>query len=249
MTLSVERYLESILWHGEAMVTAVEEGGPDLPIPTTPGWAMRDLVKHQGEVHRWATGIVATPRMEPWNASEEEVVGGVWPDDDSLVEWLRDGVDALGSALADAPEDLDCWTFMESPSPRIFWARRQTSEIAIHSADAELAAGIEPTIAPDVAADGVDELLIASLTRPDRGPRSDTPMTIAIESTDTGHRWFGTIAEDAFTSERSDRAAACTVRGSAATLDLFLWNRLDRSAVEVEGDETVLQVWRDGAQI
>lgn len=35
---------------------------------------------------------------------------------------------------------VDCWTFLDAPSPLAFWARRQAHETAIHRADAQLAA-------------------------------------------------------------------------------------------------------------
>jgi uncharacterized protein (TIGR03083 family) len=209
---------------------------------------MRDLVQHTGKVHRWATGIVAHARTEPWNASPSEIVGP-WPSDEGLVDWFRSGVDALGSALADAPDDLVCWTFMEAPSARIFWARRQAHEVAIHCADAELAVGRTTAIDPALAADGVDELLVASLTRKGRGPRSDVMRTLAVESTDTSDRWVSTISSGEFVTDRSDSNADCTIRGTASSLDQFLWNRLDRSAVEIEGDPSVLYIWRTGARI
>ena len=38
-----------------------------------------------------------------------------------------------------------------------FWGRRRAHEAAVHLADAQLAAGRDVDLAPDVAADGVDE--------------------------------------------------------------------------------------------
>ena len=32
--------------------------GADAPVPTCPGWTVRDLLAHQGMVHRWATAVV-----------------------------------------------------------------------------------------------------------------------------------------------------------------------------------------------
>ena len=54
----------------------------------------------------------------------------------------RQGCADLVAALAAAPDDLECWTFLPAPSPRAMWARRQAHETAIHRVDAELAAGL-----------------------------------------------------------------------------------------------------------
>ena len=44
--------------------------GLDAPVPTCPGWTVRDLVTHQGLIHRWATanvrGVTARPDAEVW---------------------------------------------------------------------------------------------------------------------------------------------------------------------------------------
>ena len=38
-------YLEAIRLYGSAMADAADKAGPELPIPTCPGWLMRDLVR------------------------------------------------------------------------------------------------------------------------------------------------------------------------------------------------------------
>ena len=54
-------------------------------------------------------------------------------------------------------------------------------------------------------------------------------------------------------SETSTAAASVsadyTIRGSASNLFLFLWNRIGRSSIDVEGDARVLDVWRDTARL
>ena len=230
------------------MADAADTGGPEVPIPTCPGWVMRDLVRHTGEVHRWATGIVAVARTDAWNAPPSEIVGA-WPDDGDLAKWFGDGVERLLEALTTAPDDLECWTLMAAPSPKLFWARRQTHEIAIHCADAELAIGRATLIDPAIAADGIDELLVAFLTRRGRGPRTDLARTLAVETTDTNDRWHSAISAGEFATARTDDPADCTIRRTASTLDQFLWNRVDRDEIDIEGDPTVLDIWRHGARI
>ena len=106
---------------------------------------MRDLVRHMGGVHRWATGYVAGRRTEPRGVGLEEVGGHLagrrrsWPPGSST------GAPTSWRAGRAHPTTCECWTFLPAPSPLAMWARRQAHETAIHRVDAELAAGIAVT--------------------------------------------------------------------------------------------------------
>ena len=97
---------------------------------------MRDLVRHIGGVHRWATGYVGDRRTEMWDVDHEDIAG-TWPADLDLIDWFREGHTRLVHTLASAPPDLDCFTFLAAPSPLAMWARRQAHETAMHRFDAE----------------------------------------------------------------------------------------------------------------
>ena len=138
--MEVAVHIDALRSEGELMAAAVEGSDPGAPVPTCPEWAVRDLVRHMGGVHRWATGYVAGARTEMGGPGLDEIVG-VGPDDAELAGWLRQGSAALVGALTAAPADLVCWTFLPAPSPLAMWARRQAHETAIHRVDAQLAAG------------------------------------------------------------------------------------------------------------
>ncbi len=73
--------------------------GHDTAVPTCPGWTVRDLVAHQGTVHRWATGIVlGEERRDPGHDEQEGRSSG------DLLGWLDEGVKALLAALARGPQ-------------------------------------------------------------------------------------------------------------------------------------------------
>src|ERR1700752_1604641 len=55
----VPGYIGALRGEGELLAAAAERAGMGAPVPSCPGWAVRDLLKHTGYVHRWATGIVA----------------------------------------------------------------------------------------------------------------------------------------------------------------------------------------------
>lgn len=69
-------YVEILDREGALLAEAAETAGSDAEVPTCPGWRVRDLLRHTGMVHRWATAFVAegTPvpgvptTRPPWTA-------------------------------------------------------------------------------------------------------------------------------------------------------------------------------------
>jgi uncharacterized protein (TIGR03083 family) len=247
--VDVPSHIARLRTEGELMAQAIEAVAPTAPIPTCPEWTMRDLVLHQGEVHRWACAHVAGRRTEP--VGDDEDVVGPLPADADLSPWFRDGCAALVDALEQADPALECWTFMKAPSPLAFWARRQCHETAVHRVDAQSASGAITPIPADIAADGVDELLTGFITRSKTRLRSDVPRTIAVRTTDTSDAWLVRVSADPVVTERgsTDAEADCTVSGGASDLELFLWNRFGRETVDVAGDASLLDLWRDTVTI
>jgi Mycothiol maleylpyruvate isomerase N-terminal domain len=104
--------------------------GLDAPVPSCPGWAMRDLLAHIGFVHRWVAGYVQNGRTEMVDEPDEAGVLAAAPPDYELLPWVAEGHASPVSALLSAPADLRCWTFLSAPSPLAFRARRQAHETA-----------------------------------------------------------------------------------------------------------------------
>lgn len=236
---------------GRLLASAARRAGPDARVPSCPEWRVRDLLAHTGRVHRWATAFVAEGRTEPMDAETRARYQGVPPGDADLPTWFADGHAALVAALEAAPPDLACWTFFPAATPLDFWARRQAHETTIHRVDAELAAG-GPATEPDaaLAADGIDELVTAFLTRRGR-LRADPPRTLAVRAAGTGRSWLVRIGPDGVRTRRDavSEPADCTLTGPAAALYLLLWNRTGTEAVRVSGDPAVLRLWRERAAI
>ena len=57
------------------------------------------------------------------------------------------------------------------------------------------------------------------------------------------------LGSDGALGARGAADAECVVGGPASDVYLFLWNRLDPSALEVEGDRSVLRTWRETVTI
>jgi uncharacterized protein (TIGR03083 family) len=243
--VEIAEHIAALRADGDLLATAAAAVATDAGIPTCPEWTMRDLVLHQGQVHRWATFNVTHPSSERADASE---VTGPTPDDGALIDWFRDGHHALVEALETADPDVQCWTFFGAPSPLAFWARRQCHETGMHRADAESASGRISPFPPAVAADGIDELLTGFITRPGGRLQSEAPRTLLARTTDTNNAWLVTIA-DTVTTERAAGAADCTLSGTASDLHLFHRNRGTVDALEVDGDRSLLDLWRDTVTI
>jgi uncharacterized protein (TIGR03083 family) len=226
---------------GRLLVEAAVAAGPDASVPTCPDWTVTDLLLHTAGVHRWAADIVARGLSEPDN-DEEYFRDG--PRDHRAVDEYVDAHAALCSALAEAPADLECFTFLPAPSPLAFWARRQCHETAIHRADADAAAGIRTRFDRELAADGVDELLTCFVPRPRSRLRSDVPWTFTVTTSDTDESWTVWVSDEPPRTERTAlRGATCTVGGPAEDLFLLLWNRGSTDGLDVDGDATRLEQW------
>jgi uncharacterized protein (TIGR03083 family) len=244
--MEIPELIDAIRSEGDLMATAADKTSADTPIPSCPEWCMRDLVRHQGEVHRWATAIVRDGLQRP------DVPEPVWPEDDELVSWFRDGCAALVGVLERADADLDCFAFLPAPSPVHFWARRQAHETGIHRADAEGAVGPVTPFDPGVAVDGIEEMLYGFASRSRSKLRSPAPVTLGMETTDADAAWRVTVDPDRVEVARRDGGAIdadCVVSASASDLYLLLWNRAPRSVAEITGDANVLDLWSDTMQI
>jgi uncharacterized protein (TIGR03083 family) len=245
-------FIAMLAEQGRLMVAAAQAAGPDAAVPTCPEWAVRDLVRHQGGVHRWATSIVGTPRTEFWDVDLPDVVGA-WPADDDLTKWLGNGISDLVGTLRAADPGLVCWTFLAAPSPLAMWSRRQAHETSIHRVDAELAAAWPVTAFPaPFAADGIDELLAAFITRPHGRLRSDPPVTLRVRCADAPAQWLVRIGPDGVTTDAGTAVSDstdCTVTAPAGDLYLALWNRKEASDLALEGDRGVLDLFLDRVHI
>ncbi|MFG2143484.1 maleylpyruvate isomerase family mycothiol-dependent enzyme [Streptomyces sp. NPDC048696] len=231
---------------GRLLADAASSAGPDAAVPTCPDWQVRDLVRHTGTVHRWATTFITEGHTAFHPAPEETDLDGA-----ELFDWFREGHGALVDALAKAPEDLECWHFMPAPSPLAFWARRQAHETAVHRVDAESARGGELTLpAPEFAADGIDELLCAFHAREKSRVRTPNPKALRVRPTDADAVWTVHLSDGVPRTVRDDDGAAdCELSGTAYDLYLALWNRKPLSSVALAGDASLAELWRDNSAI
>ncbi|GGU46348.1 maleylpyruvate isomerase family mycothiol-dependent enzyme [Streptomyces lavendofoliae] len=249
--MEITEHIKYLACDGQLLADAAELSGPGAPVPACPDWQVRDLLRHTGAVHRWATAFVTegytSPRPFP---AEPDLDGG------ELLDWFREGHGRLVAALTEASDALECWTFLPAPSPRAFWARRQAHETAVHRVDAQSALGAdvaEP--APGFAADGIDELLRGFHAREKSRVRTSEPGVLRVRATDTGDVWTVHLSDRVPRAERtSEGPADCELSGPAAQLYLTLWNRPPTSAdgvtaVTASGDERLARLWRETSAV
>jgi uncharacterized protein (TIGR03083 family) len=250
----VPGYIAALGREGDLLAAAAKRAGMGAAVPSCPDWAVRDLLKHTGYVHRWATGIVAQGLGRPAGGASEEEILAQGPGDAELPGWFREGHAALVRALSEAPPDLDCWAFLAAPSPLAFWARRQAHETAIHRVDAEQAAGRASASAfePAFAADGVDELIMGFLARSiRRGSWPGLDAGLAIHTADGAESSDWLVAGGAGEPgvSRGTGEAGCDVTGQARDLYLTLWNRRQADGLQVTGDPGILAAFTRTLQI
>ncbi|MFD5794287.1 maleylpyruvate isomerase family mycothiol-dependent enzyme [Streptomyces diastatochromogenes] len=241
-------FLEILDREGRLLAAAAERAGTDAKVPTCPEWQVRDLLRHTGAVHRWATEFVADRHTAPRPFADGPDLDGA-----ELVTWYRDSHRLLVETLAAAPADLECWTFHPAPcpSPLAFWTRRQAHETAVHRYDAEAArGGTASPIATEFAADGIDELLRGFHARSRSRVRTERPRTLRVRAVDGGADAVWTVrlsAEPPVTSRDGSGEADAELAGPADQLYLALWNRTP--VPSVTGDRSLATLWRERSGI
>ncbi|GGM08678.1 maleylpyruvate isomerase family mycothiol-dependent enzyme [Nakamurella endophytica] len=255
--LPVERYLEVLALAADELLAHAGAAGHDARVPTCPEWTVADLVAHQGVVHRWAAGHLELGDRADGAALERDAEASRPAGRAELEDWFRSGARQLAAAVERAPDDLSALRFLAEPPPaRLFWARRQAHETSVHRVDA-LAARLgrapvaaEVGVPASVAADGIDELLCGFLPRPRSRVRTADPLTVAVLPDDVDAAWTVRLSDATPATVRGvdeSEPADATVRGTAAELYLWLWNRGD--GVRVSGAAGLQDLWRAGMQV
>jgi uncharacterized protein (TIGR03083 family) len=244
-------HIKALDREGRLLLAAASAAGTNAPVPSCPGWEVRDLLAHIGFVHRWAARYVAEALTEMVDEPDEAAILSAAPPDSSVLSRVAGGHAELVEVLSSAPSDVQCWTFLPAPSPLAFWARRQAHETAVHRVDAEQAAGARSTpFDAEFAVDGTDEVLLGFFSRPRRGAALDVrPGTIGLEATDAGSAWSVRIEPEGIETRRGVDESDLLVRGTASDLYLFLWNRLQwdghsHEGLELVGRQDLLSSWR-----
>ncbi|MDX6428201.1 MAG: hypothetical protein QOE54_567 [Streptosporangiaceae bacterium] len=251
LPLSYDRYYAETEAQTAGIVEVLRSADPALPVPTCPGWTLTKLIRHVGRVHRWAAASVtrrATEYVDPKGLDD-----AVPPEDtEGLAAWLTAGAERVVQAIREAGPEARVWTWADEQSAG-FWARRVAHETLVHRADASLAVDGDFEPAPEVAADGISELL-GLIASPKVGERrtafaelTGDGQTLHLHATErrlgAAGEWQVCRTPDGVVWEHGHAKGDVAVRGPAADLLLVLYRRLPASKVEVLGDERLLDHW------
>lgn len=217
----------------------------ELPVPTCPGWTLRDLAAHLGDGRRaWAAtidaGPTATTKSTPKNALPAP------PDREALLEWSAAATQELLVALTNSGPDRSCWTWWggsQSPQTSGAVGRHQLQEIAVHTYDAQLTVGVGQPLPVEVALDGVEEFLFTCNATTLAWPHAPAAIDYVA---DEGRSWRlrlsanGAYATRTVASENLDDPADAGLCGSASRLVLTMYGRAPVSDLEVTGKVAVI---------
>jgi uncharacterized protein (TIGR03083 family) len=247
MTADSLDYVAHLARESDRFAEVLLGADPMQPVPSCPDWSTVDLFWHLTEV-QWFWGTVVHERVDdPERISAPRPVR---PSDlDTLGHLFATVSAALEDALA-APPETAVWTWAATDRTVGFVRRRQAHEALVHRVDAELATGSLTGIDPELATDGVDEVLRTMFGAEPGDDFGAAAGPVRVECTDTGATWLvtpGTVGDEQAVSVAEatgpsgpDDQAVATVRGTAGDLDCWLWGRLSADKVERGGDEDAL---------
>jgi uncharacterized protein (TIGR03083 family) len=237
-------WLAALRADGPALRDAVEEAGPDAPVPSCPSWTVADLVEHLTSLMRWVRettprGVITKPddRVVPQPRPE-------WPE---ALEGLHRELTGMTETLDAVEPEFPAWTWPAQAKKAGFWHRRMAHEISVHRWDAEAAAGRPTPIETKLAADGVNEVLDTWLPAGRRREPTSLQGVVHLVATDAAYEWFlrlrgaGVALLDTGTIlDSDDHHARAEATGTASDLQLVLMGRRPLDVLTIGGDRRLV---------
>jgi len=241
--MDLAEFVDHLQHDGELLGRAAEYAGEDAPVPSCPGWTVAAAVGHVSKVHQWAAWLIRGGAPDRFSYRR--------PEPDQLLTGYRSGLADLVSALTRTSDNQPMHTPWPTRSPRLFWARRQAHETAIHRVDLQLAAGYGVSdIDPDFAADGIDELVMSMIPNRLVAVAADPPVRVLLEPLDANVSWTVRIGPDGVRVARQvSEGADLSVFGLSADLYRWVWNRAGDDEISLRGHLQLADWWRQTIQI
>jgi uncharacterized protein (TIGR03083 family) len=231
-------FLAALHDESTALLAASRHADPRAAVPGCPEWTTADLVWHIGEVHDFWGWIVRERALDPDTYEDPTRPGAPLPVDEAfaaVATFASERAAELHRVLTDTDPSTEVWTW--TPQHDVAWViRRMAHETAVHRVDAEHAAGGEHRLAPELAADGVDEFLefFFPLTAAETPPLAGS---VHLHCTDADGEWTVRPSADGGQTVARDHAKAdAALRGEAHDLLMVLWRRSTLDSVTVFGD-------------
>jgi len=218
-------------------LAAVAAGNLERPVPSCPGWTVRDLVEHVAEVYEHKIACTEQGAMpDPWPPA--------WPSDRDPVDWLVDAHGRLLGMLGRLGPLAPSATWWPQDQTVGFWGRRMAQETVIHRVDGELAVGDETAVDVELALDGVDEVLSIFLAGDWSAAAADGCRGQRALVRSGGRAWTVVLDRDRVEVSPSGGASDATVDGPPPQMLLWLWGRTSDDRVAGGGDRSVLSLLR-----
>jgi uncharacterized protein (TIGR03083 family) len=229
------------------LLAAAAARGLEPDVPCCPGWKVRDLVTHVGEVISQKADIVAGGWADSWPA-RNKVPEGINP-----LEWYRKEAGRLYEVLLAADPTAPAVTF-GSDKTVAFWIRRMAHETVVHRVDAEQAHGYESAVDLELATDGVAELFDvfattypkwasfrpgADVVRVETGDQSWTVRLGEYVGTKNGRDYKKPIS-----TRDPDAGPDATISGAPDRVMLWMWGRAPIEQVTVAGSVDAAEQFR-----
>lgn len=213
--------------------------GLKADVPCCPGWEVADLLRHITRVHASRVDIISQGLIDSW-PPRRELPDGVEP-----LEWYRSVATEMSQVLAAADPAAPAMTHVRERTVG-FWIRRMAHETLIHRVDAEQAHGYESAVDPELAVDGIAELLevlVPNFSDDDEFVPDDASVQVSVAD----RSWLVQPGER-MTAKRSEEEArpravvvvdgepGATISGEPDRLMLWLWGRAPLDQMDVNGD-------------
>ena len=227
-------HLAAVERESATLAEVLASGPPDAAVPTCPEWTLADLGVHVGNVLGVWSHVLCEATGRPKPPLPDAPVDG------DLAAWFRGSAGALVEELRATPPDVEVWTWMPDDQTAGFVARRMAHEVAVHRVDAELARGAATPIDAELAADGIEEVLLITSQQEQAVGEG---QTLHLHGTDRGDEWLLTLGPERLGVERRHGKGDLALRGSVSDLELVLYRRPPSGPVEHLGDDEVLAAW------
>src|SRR5262249_23514327 len=153
------RYCDEVVAQAGMLTDVLRGADLSVTVPTCPDWALAGLVRHIGGSLR--AGETAVRTGTPVQDRGGQVPGAAGPgggDPAALEAWLAGAAARCAGTLRGAGPGGTARIGAYERSTA-FWARRAANDLVVHRADAAGAVHPGYTVAPELAADAIDERL------------------------------------------------------------------------------------------
>ena len=216
---------------------AVSAAPADAPVPSCPEWTTTDLLDHLTETYDHKIQSMRFMRDPSGDFRIKRPGGPAAQFDGALADLLAE--------FGDRGPDTLSYTWYGPDQTVGFWIRRMAHETLVHRVDAELAAGAPiGLVDPELALDGIDEMLMVMLSWASRVDSAWMIDTITANdglevAFDTGSAsWTLLVAPNGIAIlDGVAPTARATVHGDPGEMLLWLWRRLPVEALRIEGDQ------------